>query len=611
MTRRNIMPSGRSPQSIAVRLEGGLGDHILGMRVLSFVRAKYPHHEILAYSDAAGHETQLQIARMSPLVSAVRPVRATDYTRSIEAIDPADREMMCASDLVIDAWGGTMFVEAAEQLNVPVFDILSSRPQLAISPEAEAAALDFLGEHRDAPLIGLSLGKYDTSLFSDYSELIAALLHGLLEQEEVIILNFFTSTYEFSHWPEPKRTERREIAARGGRLLAGLSRISERIRPCRDLPLPVVAALINRCRYFVGLDNGIKHLAWALDVPLTCLFPIPPNLEHTVRWLPDVHRLLLFDCGEQELSAHLADALSAASSPRRRHASEPPAGHAPVSIRLAGGIGDHLLGMRALSVVDERLPDHRTVVYSDCANHPVQLAVAALSPFAAEVIPVHSTPPPDDFIDACGDDLFTKAAIALRMPLFEFLAVRPALRLPEWATVEAERLLHRFQASSFVGVCFATDEPETLMHFQSRIMDAIGMALGSPDAVALTFFTTSYSFAHRAASEQARCEAAAKQSGQFVAELSKLDARIVPCADLPIELVAALLRRCRYFVGGDNAIKHLAWALDIPRTFFVKERPRRLDILRWMPDVHRMLQFDCPDERLRLHLSQGVTTIAR
>jgi hypothetical protein len=299
--------------SVAIRLEGGLGDHILGMRVLSFVRDKYPHHDLLVYSDAAGHPTQLEIARMSPLVKAVTPVRVTDHSRTLDAIEQADRDLMFASDIVIDAWGGTMLVDAAEQLNVPVFDILSSRPQLSISPDADRAALDLLGDDRHAPLIGLNLSKYDHAFLSDYTPLIAALLHGLLEQPEVIILNFFTSTYDFTHWQEPRRTERRLIAERGGRFLKSLSRLSDRIRPCADLPLPVVAALIKRCRYFVGLDNGIKHLAWALGVPLTCLHPIYPSTEYIVRWLPDIHRMLLFDCREEDLAAHLADAQSAAS----------------------------------------------------------------------------------------------------------------------------------------------------------------------------------------------------------------------------------------------------------------------------------------------------------
>jgi hypothetical protein len=260
-----------------------------------------------------------------------------------------------------------------------------------------------------------------------------------------------------------------------------------------------------------------------------------------------------------------------------------------ISIRLAGGIGDHLLGMRALSVAHARMPDRRIIVYSDSANHPVALKVAALSPFAAEVLPARSCASESECeacIDARGDDLFTTTAAALRMPIFEFLAVRPALTLPEWAVVEADRLLRRLKASSFIGVCFATDDPETLTRFHSRIVDAIRIALSlggdDADAIALNFFTTT--------------------PAQFSETLTNLDPRIVPCADLPIEVVAALLTRCRAFLGTDNGIKHLAWALDIPRTFFVKERPKVLEALRWMPDVHRMLTFDCSDERLRCAL---------
>jgi ADP-heptose:LPS heptosyltransferase len=115
--------------------------------------------------------------------------------------------------------------------------------------------------------------------------------------------------------------------------------------------------------------------------------------------------------------------------------------------------------------------------------------------------------------------------------------------------------LHGQHASSFVGVCFSGDEPETLRREATR--------LASFESGALNF---------------------------------------ADYTDLPIEVIAALLSRCRYFVGGDNGIKHLAWALDIPRTFFVKERPPRLDVLRWMPDVHRLLTFDCGEHRLRRHL---------
>jgi len=247
----------------------------------------------------------------------------------------------------------------------------------------------------------------------------------------------------------------------------------------------------------------------------------------------------------------------------------------PITIRLTGGIAGHLLGMRALALAHARFPGRPIVVYSEGANH-----IATLSPFVSKVI---TTAPADGVtitIDASGDDLFAKAAIALRMPLFEFLAVRPVLQMPEWAVADADRILHELRvsrnasSSSFVGVCFASEDAETLTRFQPRILDAISNALDAQaTSIAFNFLTTQ------------------AQSHESLASLSALDSRIVPCADLPIEVVASLLTRCRYFVGGDNGIKQLAWALDIPRTFFVKAPPPRLDILRWMPDVHRMLQF--------------------
>lgn len=243
----------------------------------------------------------------------------------------------------------------------------------------------------------------------------------------------------------------------------------------------------------------------------------------------------------------------------------------PITIRLTGGIAGHLLGMRALALAHARFPGRPLVVYSEGASH-----VAALSPFVSKVI---TTAPADGVtitIDASGDDLFAKAAIALRMPLFEFLAARPVLQMPDWAVAEADRILYelraRRDASSFVGVCFASEDAETLTRFQPRILDAIRSTL-EPSDIALNFFTTQ------------------AESHESLASLFALDSRIVPCADLPIEVVASLLVRCRYFVGGDNGIKQFAWALDIPRTFFVKAPPPRLDVLRWMPDVHRMLQF--------------------
>ncbi len=54
------------------------------------------------------------------------------------------------------------------------------------------------------------------------------------------------------------------------------------IQIARDLPLPVLAAILARCRMFLGHDSGISHIAAAVDTPSFLLFgPTDPEI-----WAP-------------------------------------------------------------------------------------------------------------------------------------------------------------------------------------------------------------------------------------------------------------------------------------------------------------------------------------
>lgn len=213
-----------------------------------------------------------------------------------------------------------MFLDAALKLDVPVFDILASRPQLSIPPYGEQAAQDFLGQLDKPLLVGLNLTKYDAVFLARYDRPIFMLLSRLLEERRVVILNFFTSNYNYSHWKEPERTTRNRMAFDVAAYLRDLCTRSDRIHPCVDLPLSTVSALLRRCCYFIGVDNGIKHLAWALNVPLTFFHPILPALPRVVRWIPDLHRMLLFDCPDAALVAHVRTAIAAVSGVNETHA---------------------------------------------------------------------------------------------------------------------------------------------------------------------------------------------------------------------------------------------------------------------------------------------------
>lgn len=300
---------------VAVRLEGGLGDHILGMRVLRFVRTRYPSHDLVIYSDANGHEGPLQIARMSPFVTRVEAVRRREAPKSrqemgqIDALRDEDLQRMRAADVFIDAAGAQFFAPASVLLDVPIFDIFAHRPELTIPADASREAERLLAAHRQSgqtAFVSMNLQKHGVDGLELFAPRLTQILESLLDDPRVVILNLFTSSYDFAHWPDEDRVARRRAAREAALFLGRLSHLSDRIIACADLPLPVVAAILTRTCYFLGLDNGIKHLAWALGVPHTLLHPIAPDFPRIARWMPDLHRMLRLDDDEAALGRHLA-----------------------------------------------------------------------------------------------------------------------------------------------------------------------------------------------------------------------------------------------------------------------------------------------------------------
>ena len=79
-----------------------------------------------------------------------------------------------------------------------------------------------------------------------------------------------------------------------------------------DFPISVVAALIKKCSYFIGVDNGIKHLAWALGITHTFFTPdVSKDYHYVLRWIPDYHRHLLFNYAKKDFLRHLQEAREA------------------------------------------------------------------------------------------------------------------------------------------------------------------------------------------------------------------------------------------------------------------------------------------------------------
>lgn len=302
---------------VAVRLEGGLGDHLLGMRVLRYIRRSYPEFRVIAYSDAGGYGAQMEICRMSPFVSEVVPVykesirlKGQDFG-SLNNLQTKYLEQMLAADVFFDCAVSTLHLEAARQLGVSHFEILASRPDLAIPAKARDQVNDLLSSLPGDRIVVMNLAKFGPQILYSSIEMFHGFLDELLKDPRTIVLNVFTSHHDFPHWPEPERTRRRDSAFREAQILQQISEsYPGRVLSVVDQPLAVIAALLLRCQYYVGVDNGIKHLAWALDVPRTCIMIAPPDRGFILQWLPDYHRVLMLT-GPQDVAKLIAEVRAA------------------------------------------------------------------------------------------------------------------------------------------------------------------------------------------------------------------------------------------------------------------------------------------------------------
>jgi hypothetical protein len=286
-------------KTVAVRLEGGLGDHVLGMRILPFIRRRYPGHKILIYSDCEGNRAQLDVAAMSPFVARVIPVfqdrsRVTaNNLGRLENIDGQYLALFKKADVFVDGWNYPLFIKQSVLLDVPYYKILATRPRLKLPPESISRASEILTISPPPHYIAINFGKYGAGFLRTILPSLQRLLLNLLEDPRVHILNMFSRTYDFPHWPEPERSKRRALVEEESQVIAEICEWNSRILPIVDQSIPTVTALLSRCSYFIGIDNGIKHLAWALGIPRTFFLTFMPNEEFILRYIPDFHRLSL------------------------------------------------------------------------------------------------------------------------------------------------------------------------------------------------------------------------------------------------------------------------------------------------------------------------------
>jgi hypothetical protein len=259
---------------------------------------------------------------MSPLISDVAPVvRRTEETvlpdmGFLKALDDSSRRLIESHSIFIDAWSANLFIAESRALGYPLFEILRSRPELNPPSVAELQAGEIVRPYANRPLVAINFikagGEYLAQHFSAPGHLLAdALMAG------AVILNFISTKTSFSHWPRDARELREAQAMVEARVFAKLPEADRNIVNVVNVPISCVTALLKRCCYFIGVNNGIKHIAWALNLPLTCLVPSLPDGVSILRWMPDFHRALEFDASEEAVKGHARNILNAIKKSRK------------------------------------------------------------------------------------------------------------------------------------------------------------------------------------------------------------------------------------------------------------------------------------------------------
>jgi Glycosyltransferase family 9 (heptosyltransferase) len=152
----------------------------------------------------------------------------------------------------------------------------------------------------------LNLAKYGGLFLRHQLPWIQGVLQPLLRRRDLSIISIFSRTFQYPHWPAPQRLQRlTHQIEEADAVETSISNWGPEVRTLIDAPLSVVGAVLKHCHLFIGVDNGIKHLAWALGIPLIYFMPNIPDPVFILRWLPDFHRMFVFGENVDALTATL------------------------------------------------------------------------------------------------------------------------------------------------------------------------------------------------------------------------------------------------------------------------------------------------------------------
>ena len=306
------------PRILVIR-GGAIGDFILTLPALRLLRENFPaaHLEILGYrhiaavadgrfyADAVRSIEYAELSRFF-IPQIERDAGLASYFRSFQQVisylyDPDQifenclresgvKNLLCASGKLDDS------DHAVQQLARPLEKLAlfldDPAPQLFPSSEDDAAATELL-RAAAGPIFALHPGSGSERKNWPLEKWRTA-VQWLLEHEPSAALLLIGGE------ADEERLQFLAAAIPFGRLITAWK-----------LPLPVLAAVIRKCRLFLGHDSGITHLAAATGTPVIALFG-PTDLAI---WGPRNPNVTIVEAPENDL-AQLAPAIVIAAMRR-------------------------------------------------------------------------------------------------------------------------------------------------------------------------------------------------------------------------------------------------------------------------------------------------------
>jgi ADP-heptose:LPS heptosyltransferase len=255
---------------IAVRFEGGTGDHLLGNRLIPAILDKYPNAKIDAFSDTEGNNRSISLLyelfpsfynhvelvpyRKSQHFPITTQFGVENYPAHFDNMPDECRERWASYDKFYD-----LHIDSLKWMNYE-FDWLRyfyffPKPQTLI--ETPKPAEDYILAH---------LYARPGSSYNMEQWYVIELIRKLSKSIKVIIV---TQASDMAYYQEL---------------------VGENVEVNTASSLKEIFYLARDCRAFIGIDSGVRYIPYHFSKPVfvfskDCAAYGSPNLSHLIRWL--------------------------------------------------------------------------------------------------------------------------------------------------------------------------------------------------------------------------------------------------------------------------------------------------------------------------------------